>query len=133
MGKARSGGAPAFAAQGWGLVVVRVAAFPFSRSCSPPALPSQNMLLIITEHNEQSEPAGAGALLKVLAGFSLELPSSPEAAAVNALSSPHSSPPPSSLSGCLVHPVQSTQDFLSSHCAQFSAAAGMGAGTSFLP
>lgn len=53
-------------------MAVRAAAFPCS--CSLPALPSQNGLLIITKHNEQSEPAGAGALLKDLAGFLLELP-----------------------------------------------------------
>lgn len=61
------------------LLAARVAAFPQPCSCSLSALPSQNMLLIITKHNEQSEPAGGGALLKGLAGFSLEPPSSLEA------------------------------------------------------
>lgn len=70
---------PGFAAQGWVLLAARVAAFPQPCSCSLSALPSQNMLLIITKHNEQSEPAGGGALLKGLAGFSLEPPSSLEA------------------------------------------------------
>lgn len=92
------------------------------------------MLLIITKHNEQSEPAGGGALLKGLAGFSLEPPSSLEASGGTTPSLPPLLTLPLFFLPLLSPPspqMQSVQD-LAPFCARFSATDGMGARTLFL-
>lgn len=74
------------------------------------------MLLIITKHNEQLQPAGGGALVRGLAGFSFDFPRSLKAVTAGALGS--SSLLPFLLPLLWAGSTQFHQYLLSSYCVQ---------------